>query len=206
MKSIILLLLFKLSKIVKSPIEFILRRLKNIANNEFRFSEHLVVSLSHHQLKRPYRDGEKIDIVFLFQAASFWPSWESVWDACNEDIRLNPIMLVCDYDIKEKTQFKSAQNFLNKKNIKFRHISDVNLDDISPHIIILQTPYDGHRPFYLRANRLSAKGYRIVYIPYGIEISAALITGDDARRNPGASHQKGETGCKVLTKSFAAFE
>ena len=35
----------------------------------------------------------------------------------------------------------------------------------------MQTPYDGHRPRSLHSRNLSIKGYRLIYIPYGIEIS-----------------------------------
>jgi hypothetical protein len=140
--------------------------IKKNANTEF-----LLINLANRTLKRPYIEGEKIDIVFIFQSASFWPSWESVWDACNADDSFNPIMLLCDESIKEKTQFRTARKFLEEKNIPFEHVNDANIETINPHIIVLHTPYDGHRPRYLYGKRLSALGYRIVYIPYGIEIS-----------------------------------
>jgi hypothetical protein len=139
--------------------------------NKNSITENIIVNLSHQQLKRPYKKGENIDIVFLFQAASFWPSWETVWEACIEDDRINPIMLVSDDPIKEKVQFQTARSFLEKLNIAYKHVSEVNLSELKPHIIVLHTPYDGHRPRCLHAKMLSSKGYRIVYIPYGIEIS-----------------------------------
>jgi len=148
-----------------------LKKLVRQAINKNQYTEYMLVNLAHHYLRRPYVEGEKIDIVFIFQSASFWPSWESVWEACNADYRFNPIMLLCDESLKEKTQFKTAQKFLIDKNIPFMHVNDVNLSDLNPHIIVIHTPYDGHRPRYLYGKRLSSLGYRTVYIPYGIEIS-----------------------------------
>jgi len=148
-----------------------LRRLVSEAIKKNQTTEYMLVNLSHNYLRRPYVQGEKIVIVFIFQAASFWPSWESVWNACVADPRFEPIMLVCDESIKEKTQFKTAQKFLRDRKIPFKHVNDVNLSDIRPHIVVIHTPYDGHRPRGLHGKRLSSLGYRTVYIPYGIEIS-----------------------------------
>lgn len=139
--------------------------------NKNALTELLIIKLMHENLRRPHIKGELIDIIFIFQAASFWPSWETVWEACIEDKRFNPIMLVCDDPIKETVQFKTAQDFLNKLNIPFKHVSKINLTELNPHIIVLHTPYDGHRPRYLHGKRLTALGFRVIYITYGIEIS-----------------------------------
>lgn len=171
-------IVFKPFKYVLNKVLFVLRTAVVLVVNRTErlkekdsLCEDIIVNLSHHHLRRPLLNDEKVDIVFIFQAASFWASWESIWDACINDNRFNAIMLVCDDDIKEKIQFKTAREFLRKKEIPFRHVSEVNLSDINPHIIVLHTPYDGHRPRYLHGKRLSSKGYRTVYITYGIEIS-----------------------------------
>ena len=157
--------------ILKKIICYVIFKIKKFSNDDYDVQKHILVNMSHSLLKRPYRDGEIIDMVFLFQAASFWPSWESLWEECLADSRINPMMVVCDYDFKEKSQFKSAQTFLNNKNIKYHHISDFNISSVRPHVFVLQTPYDGHRPRYLHSDMLSSKGNRLVYITYGIEIS-----------------------------------
>lgn len=160
-------------KVIAFIKKILLLIMKNVdqLRDDSNSDEHILVNLSHRCLRRPYLDGEKVDIVFIFQAASFWPSWESVWNACNEDEQFNPTMLVCDDVFNEKVQFVSAQNFLNKKKIPFRHISEVNLSDIYPHIVVLHTPYDRHRPQYLYGKMLASRGYRVAYITYGIEIA-----------------------------------
>ncbi|MCB1463107.1 MAG: CDP-glycerol glycerophosphotransferase family protein [Nitratireductor sp.] len=130
------------------------------------------VQYSHRILRRNYRIGEKIVIVFIFQSPSFWPSWESLWSAVSNDARYEAHMLVCDDEIKEKVQFTRAREFLTEKNIPFRGVHDIHLKDLHPHIVVLHTPYDGgHRPRFLHGDVLKAAGYRTVYITYGIEIS-----------------------------------
>ena len=143
------------------------------AINKNKLTEYMIINLANKILKRPYKEGEKIDIVFLFQAASFWPSWETVWEACVEDERINPIMLVCDRGFKQEglNQFRTAKKFLEEKGIPYKDVYDVNLDELNPHIILLHTPYDGQRPRYLQGKQLSARGHRVVYITYGIEIA-----------------------------------
>lgn len=133
--------------------------------------QYIYNKLSHHLLRRKYKKNDKIDISFIFQSASFWPSWESFWNACVEDERFNPVMYVCDDEFKEKVQFKTAQTFLKNLEIPFQHISDVNLQELKPHVVVLHTPYDGHRPPYLSGGAISSEGFRLIYIPYGIEIS-----------------------------------
>jgi len=152
-----------MDKELKKKVEDVLKKNK--------LTEYILIDLSNKILKRPYIKGEKIDIVFLFQSPSFWPSWESLWEECIADERINPIMLVSDDPIKEKVQFVNARVFLDEQKISYKHVADVNLDELNPHIIVLHTPYDGHRPRYLHGKQLSAKGHRTVYIPYGIEIS-----------------------------------
>lgn len=149
------------------------------AVNKNQLTEYMLINLSQHILKKAVVPGEQVRIVFIFQSASFWPSWESVWHACKSDSRLNPIMLVCDDQLKEKTQFRTAQKFLSEKNIPFQHVSEVNLSDLNPHAVVLHTPYDGHRPRYLHAKRLSAQGFRVIYITYGIEISDITKARED---------------------------
>lgn len=139
--------------------------------NKNKLTEFMLIDLSNKILRRPYINGEKIDVVFIFQSPSFWPSWESFWKACIEDKRINPIMLVSDDPIKEKVQFANARIFLDEIGINYKHISEVDLSILNPHIIVLHTPYDGHRPRYLHGKQLTAKGHRTIYIPYGIEIS-----------------------------------
>ena len=140
-------------------------------SHKARKTDLITTRTAHLIARRPYVESQKIRIIFLFQSASFWPSWESLWEECKNDSRFETHMLVCDDPIKEKVQFASAQSFLTEKKIDFEHVRNVDICEIAPHIIVVHTPYDGHRPNSLRSGPLSARGFRIVYIPYGIEIS-----------------------------------
>lgn len=122
-----------------------------------------------------FNKQEKIRICFLFQVASFWPSWDSFWNACKNDDRIEVKMMLFDETIVEKSQMKTARKFLEKLDIEYLEANETNIDNFNPHIIVVQTPYDvEHRPTFLYTNQLRRKGYRIVYIPYGIEISDTI--------------------------------
>lgn len=136
------------------------------------FNEQTTVAMAHRMFRTIYHGEEKIRVAFIFQGASFWPSWETFWNAIQSDGRFDAQMYVCDDILKEKSQFRTAQDFLIDKDIPFTPIHDVNMSELDPHIVVLQTPYDGgHRPKYLHGNKLTSSGYRVIYIPYGIEIS-----------------------------------
>lgn len=119
-----------------------------------------------------YREGEVIRIVFLFQAASVWASWESVYEACMADSNVEVKMLLLTQHGVEKAQMISAREFLVRKRIPYEVFEAFDLESYLPHIAFVQFPYDlsYHAPDALSL-RLKEKGIRIAYIPYGIEIS-----------------------------------
>lgn len=131
-----------------------------------------ISELLFQQKKVPYLDGEKIRVVFLFQVASFWPSWESFYNACKADDRIEVKFLLLDETVREKVQMKTARGFLNSQNIEYTEFCEFDIDAYQPHVIVVQTPYDaGHRIKAHWSSSWKAKGYRVVYVPYGIEIS-----------------------------------
>lgn len=120
----------------------------------------------------PYKKDEKIRIVFLFQVASFWPSWESFYKACADDPRIDAKMLFLDETVREAVQMKTAKEFLDENKIEYTDFCDFDIDGFKPHVVVVQTPYDaGHRIKAHWSSSWKAKGYRVVYVPYGIEIS-----------------------------------
>lgn len=131
-----------------------------------------LAELLYEQKKIPYCEGEKIRIVFLFQVASFWPSWESFYKSCTDDSRIDVKLLFLDETVREAVQMKSAKEFLNQEMLDYIDFCDFDIDEYKPHVIVIQTPYDaGHRIKAHWSSAWKAKGYRVVYIPYGIEIS-----------------------------------
>ncbi|MBN1183733.1 MAG: CDP-glycerol glycerophosphotransferase family protein [Bacteroidales bacterium] len=145
---------FKLYKSIKSQIK---RKFDNI-----------LFEINKVKLKK----GEKINVVFLFQIASFWPSWESFWEECLKDERLNVTMVYYDIKVGEFDQTETAVDFLKSKNINYVNLEDYDFNNQKPHIIVLQSPYDGsHRQKDFHSRTLKVQGIRIIYISYGIEIS-----------------------------------
>lgn len=120
----------------------------------------------------PYQEGELIRVLFLFQAASFWPSWESFYLACKDDPRIRVEFTLLDELYGDTTQMLTAQQFLKEKGIAYTPYSDKLFCQFMPHITVMQTPYDfGHRRPHVRSAAFKKKGTRIIYIPYGIELS-----------------------------------
>lgn len=120
----------------------------------------------------PFHEEELIRIMFLFQAASFWPSWESFYYACVSDPRIRVEFTLLEELYGDKTQMLTAKQFLDSKGIAYKIYTDNLFAKFSPHVLIMQTPYDyGHRKPHVRSGAFKKRGTRIVYIPYGIELS-----------------------------------
>lgn len=120
----------------------------------------------------PYYKGEKIRIVFYYQVASFWPSWDTFYSACLADKRLEVKLVYLKETVIEHSQMATAEEFLVRNKIDYINAIDFDIDQFRPHIMVYQTPYDmGHRKATHRSSAAKARGYRIVYIPYGIEIT-----------------------------------
>ena len=134
-------------------------------------SEGQIVDLLWKENRTEYHPGEKIRIFFLFQVASFWPSWDSFYKACLEDDRFEVTFALFEGD-GDVSQMKTAKEFLDSKGIPYEIYSDELICRRNPHVVVLQSPYDGHhRPENIQSKTLRAMGIRVVYITYGIEIS-----------------------------------
>lgn len=122
--------------------------------------------------KIPYISGEKIRIAFLYQIASFWPSWESFYWSCINNDQMDVRILFLDETNTEKSQMKGAEQFLIERNIPYIRFEESCLEEFMPHVLVIQTPYDEwHRINEHWSHRFKQMGYRVVYIPYGVEIS-----------------------------------
>lgn len=114
----------------------------------------------------------KVKIAFIYQVASFWPSWGSVYEACMADERFEVKLFWVDGSEGDRAQMENSQDYLIEQNIPYEEFSHEKVMEFYPHYMIYQTPYDyGHRPESTWTIRYKRKGIRIVYIPYGIEIS-----------------------------------
>lgn len=131
--------------------------------------------MKHALLKDQYTvlaKGEKIRILFLFQVASAWSSWESFYEACAKDETIEVKILLLTRSAVETSQMLTSRDFLEKQNIPYELYEDFDINGFSPHAAVVQFPYDVsyHTPDALSIH-LKNKGIRVVYIPYGIEIS-----------------------------------
>ena len=144
-------------------------------------SKQLIVNGFFATNKEHLHKGEKIRMVFLFQTIQHWASWESVWEECANDSRLDARIVVFEYskmyryhsmpDVeKAYTNTKPPGEFLKQRGIEFTNFENFDLDLFRPHIILLQQPHEITRPFFLSKDYLKTKGIRLVYIPYGIEL------------------------------------
>ncbi len=122
--------------------------------------------------KRRYNTGEKITVYYLFQFPSFYPSTKTLMEVLKNDEQIDFKVLVGSFNVDEKVLTKNVDVFLNEKGIEYDEFDIELLYHKKPHIMILQSPYDNwHRPNYLSSFKLKEMGIRIVYVPYGIEIS-----------------------------------
>jgi len=119
----------------------------------------------------PYYCGSKIRVVFLFQVASFWPAQEAVYQKLNQDPRFDVVLVCYDEPIDKSIKTTTAREYLTTNCYEFVPWESFEIKDFNPHIVFLQTPYDGNRRNIYKSTALKRAGYRVVYIPYGIEIA-----------------------------------
>lgn len=121
---------------------------------------------------RSVNRDEKIRIAFLFQIASFWPSWESLYFHLCKDSRFDVRLYWVNDRVDQAAQLQTAKEFLQGQQIGFEDYTEDGFEGFHCHIALLQTPYDyTQREHHLYARRLKHRGIRVVYIPYGIEIA-----------------------------------
>ena len=131
-----------------------------------------IADIKFESCKIPYVKGEKIRIAFLYQVASFWASWESLYQACVNNPLIDARIIFLDETNVEKSQMQGAEQFLLDNDLPYTKFEDESIEEFMPHILIIQTPYDEwHRKSVHWSGRFKQMGYRLVYIPYGVEIS-----------------------------------
>lgn len=123
---------------------------------------------------------EKVRIAVMYQVASYWPSIESFYRACVNDDSVDIRIFFVNEVSVESAQIEKTDVFLTEKGIPFFVYSEKELKNFHPHAALYQPPYDvSYRNPSALSVHLREMGIRIVYIPYGIEISDT----EDARFN-----------------------
>ena len=119
----------------------------------------------------PYYPDTKIRVVFLFQVAAFWPAQEPLYRELSADGRFE-VKLVCyDERIDSSIKVETAREYLMENGYDFTPWEEFDIDDFNPHVVFLPTAYDSNRRPAYKSKNLAFKGYRVIYIPYGIEIA-----------------------------------
>lgn len=122
-------------------------------------------------LKVPLLEQERIRIVFLFQVSSFWPSIAPFYEEVLKDDRFDVKLLCYDEKYDRTIKTDTSRQYLKDMGMDHEVYEEFDLDTYRPHVVVLQTPYDTNRAKKYKTIFLKGKGYRVVYIPYGIEIA-----------------------------------
>lgn len=132
------------------------------------------------KIYREFRDGEQIEVAFLFQAGTVWASMESVYKSCMADERFHIELILMEETTVETAHMVGAKEFLQQENLTYIPYGEIDWQIYCPHIIFIQFPYDTafHTPETLSI-QFQSRGIRIVYIPYGIEISDTEMARKD---------------------------
>lgn len=129
---------------------------------------------------RPLFPGEKIEALFMFQAGTVWASWDSVYKSCKDDDRFDVRLVFITEMTVETSHMAGAEGFLKEKGIEYELYENIDFTTYCPHVVFIQFPYDAafHTPDTLSL-QFRKRGSRVVYIPYGIEISDTQISIKD---------------------------
>ncbi|WP_226383290.1 CDP-glycerol glycerophosphotransferase family protein [Burkholderia mayonis] len=109
----------------------------------------------------------KKKVRFLFQAASHWYCYASVYDAFRRDERYDMSIVALPYVRNGRQIGMPSWSFLSEQNVPFVHFENYDPVLDAPDVAFLHNPYDETRPDAYHAKALHARGIRIAYIPYG---------------------------------------
>ncbi len=129
---------------------------------------------------RPLLEGEKIEALFMFQAGTVWASLDTVYKNCISDDRFNVRLVLITEMTVEKSHMAGARAFLDEKGLSYELYEQVDFSTYNPHVVFIQFPYDVafHTPKTLSI-QFKKRGTRVIYVPYGIEISDTQIARKD---------------------------
>lgn len=128
--------------------------------------------------QRHLNKNEKLKIHFLYIADSYWPSWESIYNACakDENLDVKVIFLRTKGTHLYSSQYVEAEKFLKIRKIPYIEYQNYIPEEERPHVILYQTPYNVNYDVFnkLRPDFITGLGIRIVYISYGIEYDKSI--------------------------------
>ncbi len=121
--------------------------------------------------------GEKIRLVFLVITPELWGSFEPIWKRAKQDDRfLITVVLLksTDSGVALISQFKARELF-ESAGIPYFAEQNFCLDSYRPHVVFYPLPYSSLYPEPYKPQIVAAKGYRIAYVPYGLEVGGGLF-------------------------------
>ena len=124
----------------------------------------------------PLHPDESIRIAFFLQAGYVWPNWRSIWQACREHPGVTPhVVLVAGRGrAASLASFDRMRRGLLEEGVPFFTEDAYDLDRMRPHVAFLSDPYDGARSEALASTALAARGVRVAYVGYAMEIGGGL--------------------------------
>lgn len=121
--------------------------------------------------------GEKIRLVFLVITPETWPSLEFVWERAKNDNRFTTSVVVLKSaapDIALMSLAKS-QELLESKGVSYFTEQNFALDCYRPHVVLTTIPYDSLYPQNYKPELIVAKGCRLAYISYGLQVVGGVF-------------------------------
>lgn len=115
-----------------------------------------------------------IELLILTQEPSCWPSLESLFYAASANERYHVSLVYTPFEHKDLTeQVDYYDTYREEMNLPVIRHSEYQLHHVCPDIVVMVKPYSGV-PAPYRYEHLKQRVPRVVYIPYGMEITTDL--------------------------------
>lgn len=121
--------------------------------------------------------GEKIRLAFLVISPEIWPSIAPVWQRATEDDRFTTavVLLKSGNPDMTLTSLSKAQAMFDNEGIPYFTEQSFSLDSYRPHVVFYPLPYGSLYPQSFKPEFVAAKGYRIAYVSYGLEVGGGVF-------------------------------
>lgn len=108
----------------------------------------------------------------MIQYAPIWPSLKSVWHALklNSSIEVKLTKTEFIQPIASENYLKQLDDLVIAEDITNDLIDANDIDAFKPNLVFIQNPYEATRIKSLNTSNLISKGFKVAYVPYGIEM------------------------------------
>ncbi len=121
--------------------------------------------------------GEKIRLLFLVITPEIWGSIAPVYKRALTDDRFSVSVVVLKSANPEValTSLVKAYSMFDGEAISYFTEQNFSLDSCQPHVVFYPLPYDSLIPPGFKPALVAAKGCRIAYISYGLEVGGGVF-------------------------------